>query len=123
MNTKFDVLLDKAFNIAFLSLENIRNGEFLRPFDCTTATDDLDTKKLLAQLQVCEENNLDALGPKKHDYLEGKSHDKKYNEEEITKQWFINKIAFKLRKFMDQMIESRVFLPSDSEQDALKLFA
>ena len=44
MNTKFDILLDKAFNVAFLSLENIRNGDLLRPFDCTTATDDQDTK-------------------------------------------------------------------------------
>ena len=48
LNGQFDRLLDKAFNIAFLSLENIRNGELLRPFDCVSATDEVDSKKLLA---------------------------------------------------------------------------
>ena len=125
LNGQFDRLLDKAFNVAFLSLENIRNGELLTPFDCATAVDDIDTKKLLAQLQVCEnQEGLAALQPKKHDYLEGKKDPgKKYDDEEIQKQWFINKVAYKLRAFMDKMIETRVFLPSNTEEDALKLFA
>lgn len=70
--------------MAFLSLEDIRNGEMLRPFDCTKATEDKDSKKLLAQLRLCEhETNLDALKQKKHDYLEGhgqKKNKKAYSE-------------------------------------------
>ena len=36
-------------------------------------------------------------------------------EEELTIQWFINKIAWKLQKFMDDMIENDVFLLSEDE--------
>lgn len=84
LNKQFDVLLDKAFNMAFLSLENIRNGELLRPFDCVKSTEDQGAQMLLAQMKMCEnELELDALKERKHDYLKDKKTTKRYTEEDI----------------------------------------
>ena len=50
MNESFDSILTKAFRLAFVRAENIRNGLNLRPFDCSKISVDEDSKKLCSQI-------------------------------------------------------------------------
>ena len=77
-------------------------------------------------------DELDALKDRKYDIGLGNLakrsktlHEKtmKFSDEDIQKAWFINKVAWQLQKFVDQMIEARIFETTDTEDEFLKKMA
>ena len=48
LNQGFAPLLDKAFNLAFLSMDRVRDVNVVSPFDVMDVDDKIDTKKIIA---------------------------------------------------------------------------